>query len=203
MTPRVFASDTSSFDAVVLAGGTSRRMGGGDKTALTLGGVSLLERALDAVAGAGRIVVVGDERPTAQPVEWTREEPPGGGPAAALACGLRLVTASLVVVLAGDLPFVRRETVDRLLAAARPAGAVMVDDAGHPQWLLSCWPTELFRVALAGEQYGRSLRGQLGSLTPERLKGVGARPEWFDCDDPADLTAAKELLDEPARRLAR
>jgi molybdopterin-guanine dinucleotide biosynthesis protein A len=193
----------TAFDAVVLAGGGSRRMGGGDKTALPVAGVSLLDHVLLAVADARLTVVVGAERPTVRVVQWTREQPPGGGPAAALACGLRSVTAAMVVVLAGDLPFVTPGTVGRLLAAARPAGAVMVDDAGRPQWLLSCWPTKLLRGALSGEQEDRSLREQLRSLTSVRLEPADGRPEWFDCDDPADLAAAKELLDEPAGHLAR
>lgn len=193
----------TTFDAVVLAGGASRRMGGGDKTALAVDGVSLLDRALLAAAQARETIVVGAARPAAVPVRWTREEPAGGGPAAALACGLRLVASPTVVVLAGDLPFVTRETVSRLLAAADPAGAVMVDDAGRVQWLLSCWPADLLRGALAGEQAGRSLREQLRELTPARLEPSGGRPEWFDCDDPADLVAAKELMDESAGRLAR
>jgi molybdopterin-guanine dinucleotide biosynthesis protein A len=193
----------TTFDAVVLAGGGSRRMGGGDKTALPVGGVTLLERALLAVAGAQQVVVVGARRPTAATVRWTLEEPPGGGPAAAVARGLQSVTSALVVVLAGDLPFVTRETVGRLLEAAIPAGALMVDDAGRSQWLLSCWPTELLREALSGEQEGRSLREQLQPLAPARLEPAGGRPEWFDCDKPADLVAAKELLDERAGRLAR
>ncbi|HEX4428677.1 MAG TPA: molybdenum cofactor guanylyltransferase [Frankiaceae bacterium] len=191
------------FDAVVLAGGASRRMGGGDKTAMSLGESSLLDRALGSVTDARQTVVVGVERATQRRVTWTREEPPGGGPAAGLACALDLVTSPVVVVLAGDLPFVTPETVGRLLTAAHPAGAVMVDDSGRPQWLLSCWPTALLRQALAGDQEGRSLREQLAPLAPARLEPAGERPEWFDCDDPADFEAAKELLDEPAGRLAR
>ncbi len=203
MTPPGGEGDVAVYDAVVLAGGGSRRMGGGDKTALPVGGVSLLDRALDAVADARRTIVVGPARPTGRAVVWTCEQPAGGGPAAALACGLSIVTAPLAVVLAGDLPFVTGEAVGRLLAAARPAGAVMVDSAGRLQWLLSCWPSELLREALAGDQTGRSLHAQLRPLTPARLEGAGGRPEWFDCDEPADLVAAKELLDEPAGRMAR
>jgi molybdopterin-guanine dinucleotide biosynthesis protein A len=191
------------YDAVVLAGGGSCRMGGGDKTALPIGGTSLLDRALAAVADARQTIVVGAARATHWPVRWTREEPAGGGPAAALACGLGLVSAPLVMVLAGDLPFVTPETVRRLLSAAHPAGAVMVDDGGRVQWLLSCWPSGLLREALAGDQAGASLRERLSQLTPERVGSAGGPPEWFDCDDPADLEAAKELLDEPTGRLAR
>jgi molybdopterin-guanine dinucleotide biosynthesis protein A len=191
------------YEAVVLAGGTSRRMGGGDKTALSLDGRSLLDRALDSVAGAERVIVVGTPRPTPHVVLWTREDPEGGGPAAALAAGLALIAAPVVVALAADLPFVTAATVDRLRQAAEPAGAVLVDPDGVPQWLLGAWPTEVLRAALAGDQVGRSLRAALTPVGPALVSSQRDQPEWFDCDEPADLQAAKELLDERAGRLAR
>ena len=44
---------------MVLAGGAARRMGGVDKTALQIGGRTLLDRTLSAVATADPLVVVG------------------------------------------------------------------------------------------------------------------------------------------------
>jgi molybdenum cofactor guanylyltransferase len=181
------------FDAVVLAGGTSRRMGGGDKTTLPIGGVALLDRVLLALEGAGRIVVVGDERPTARPVHWTRESPMGGGPAAAAAAGLRCVTAPVVVLLAGDLPLVTAETVARLCAAAEPTGAVLTDAEGSPQWLLGVWPRRTIVDALSGDQTGASLRAALAPLNPA-LVPAAAGSEWLDCDDPGDIGAAEAQL---------
>jgi molybdenum cofactor guanylyltransferase len=182
------------FDAVVLAGGTSRRMGGGDKTTLPVGGVPLLDRVLDALAAARRVVVVGDERPTLRPVTWTREQPPGGGPAAAAAAGLRRVDADVVVLLAGDLPFVDGGTVDRVVAAAQPSGAVLGDGDGQPQWLLGAWPRARLTSALAGEQNGASLRAALAPLRPAVLAPAPGGAEWLDCDDPADVSAAQARL---------
>ena len=46
------------WDAVVLAGGTARRMGGLDKTMLDVGGVALLDRVLGALGGGPATVVV-------------------------------------------------------------------------------------------------------------------------------------------------
>ncbi|MFD9249059.1 NTP transferase domain-containing protein, partial [Streptomyces bottropensis] len=43
---------TEAFDAVVLAGGAARRLGGADKPALRVGGRALLDRVLTACAGA-------------------------------------------------------------------------------------------------------------------------------------------------------
>ncbi|MET9952285.1 DUF6457 domain-containing protein [Streptomyces sp. NPDC006339] len=80
---------TTAYDALVLAGGAARRLGGADKPAVRVGGRPLLDRVLAGCRDARRTVVVADPRPTARPVEWTRESPPGGGPVAALAAGLR------------------------------------------------------------------------------------------------------------------
>ena len=194
---------SAAYDAVVLAVGTSRRMGGGDKTQLLLDGVALLDRALDAACGAARVVVVGPGRSLSRDVRWTQERPSGAGPAAALAAGLAEVTAPMVIVLAADLPFVTAETVRRLLAHADPAGAVLVDGEGAPQWLLGAWPTTALRAAFSGDQAGLSLRRGLEPLDPVRLAPLADLPEWLDCDRPDDLVAAKELLDERAGRLAR
>ena len=194
--------DLLTFDAVVLAGGGSRRMGGEDKTSLLVGGVSLLERALSAVAEAEQIVVVGPSRPVVATVRWAREDPVGGGPAAALAAGLHGLTAPIVVALAADLPFVTAAVVTRLVEAARPSGAVVADAGEAPQWLLGAWPRELLQTALAGDQVGRSLRRSLAPLSARLITADETVPEWFDCDEPADLQAAKELLDGRAGHLA-
>jgi molybdopterin-guanine dinucleotide biosynthesis protein A len=187
------------FDAVILAGGTSRRMGGGDKTALTVGGKPLLDRVLAAVSEAERVIVVGAERPTSRPVVWTREVPAGSGPAAAVAQGLSLAEAQVVVLLAGDQPFVTPATVERLLARAVPRGAVLADADGRAQWLTGAWPLPSLRQALAGDQGGASLRKALAPLRPALLPAEPGRPEWFDCDLPEDLARAEDLLTKETR----
>jgi molybdopterin-guanine dinucleotide biosynthesis protein A len=194
------ATRGAGFDAVVLAGGTSRRMGGGDKTTLLVGGEPLLDRVLAAVSAANRVIVVGAERRTSRPATWTREEPAGAGPAAAAARGLALTAAPTVVLLAGDLPFVTPATVARLLADAEPRGAVLVDAESRPQWLAGAWPRAVLRTALAGDQAGASLRRALEPLQPVLLDALDARPEWFDCDAPEDLARARDLLEEETRR---
>ncbi|MEU6927909.1 DUF6457 domain-containing protein [Streptomyces sp. NPDC046374] len=80
---------TTAYDAIVLAGGAARRLGGADKPGVRVGGRSLLDRVLTGCRDAGTTVVVADPRTTARPVEWAREDPPGGGPLAALDAGLR------------------------------------------------------------------------------------------------------------------
>ena len=196
-----------TFDAVVLAGGRGSRLGGTDKPGLVVGGQTLLGSVVAAVtsAGAARIVVVGPERPAvpgtgAQDggrLRYTREDPPGRGPVAALRCGLAEVSAPAVLLAAADLPFLRPPHIARLLAAlAAPAtaGAVALDAAGRPQWLVSAWPAAGLRGAL--DRYpGSSLRGLLAPLDPVLLPdetAAGQPPPWLDCDTAEDLRLARD-----------
>ena len=87
---------TVPFGIIILAGGRATRLGGADKPGLVVGGRTLLAAVVAAgtEAGAGRVVVVGPERPHiaddggAAPVRFVREEPPGSGPVPALRRGL-------------------------------------------------------------------------------------------------------------------
>jgi molybdopterin-guanine dinucleotide biosynthesis protein A len=105
--------------AVVLMGGRASRLGGIVKGDLGIDGRTLLERAVDAAAPAGEIVVVGEAGRSRLPaaVLVVREDPPFGGPAAAVAAGVRALgsDASAVLLLAGDLPFAA-DAVPGLLA---------------------------------------------------------------------------------------
>ncbi|MER7618304.1 NTP transferase domain-containing protein, partial [Nonomuraea wenchangensis] len=47
----------ATFDAVVLAGGEARRLGGRDKPGITVGGRSLVENVVAAASGARRTIV--------------------------------------------------------------------------------------------------------------------------------------------------
>ena len=190
-----------SYGALVLAGGAARRLGGADKPALDVAGRSLLQRVVDAVPDADPVVVVGPERPLDRPVAWAREDPPGGGPVAALVAGLPLVPRVYVALLAADLPFLASDVVRRLRAAAVGRdGALLVDDAGREQLLVGVWRTEalrdrlhdLRRLGRLGDPPGGPLRRVLAGLDAERVRVPDAlRPPWWDCDTPGDLDEAR------------
>lgn len=184
------------YDAVVLTGGSGRRMDDPDKTSRTVGGRRLVDLVLTACTGAGQLVVVGPETPLERSVVWTREQPPGGGPVAALRAGLAAVRADQVALLAGDLPFLTSYDIDllRRLAVPPAAGAVLVDDAGREQWLAGVWRSQPLREALT-EYEGSSMRGLLGPLRPRPLAvHTSTRPSpWLDCDTPEQLTHAERL----------
>lgn len=117
-----------NFDAIVVAGGRGRRLGGTDKPLLHHGGATLLDHALRATAAAHRIAVVGPtelnpvisryaaEADAGQIITLTREYPAFAGPAAAVAAGMRALGdgaagevpqpgghAPLTLILAADL----------------------------------------------------------------------------------------------------
>ena len=87
-------------------------MGGGDKTKALVGAVRVLDHLLGDLPPGWPVCCVGEPRPTVRPVRWTREQPPGGGPVAAMAAGLRALDergaaagTTVTLVLAGDQPF--------------------------------------------------------------------------------------------------
>jgi len=182
--------DASAFDAIVLAGGAGRRMGGVDKALLSVGDASLLDRALAAVEGAQTTVVVGPRRPASAQVVFARETPPGAGPAAALAEGLRHVVSPVVVVVAVDAPFAA-SAVPRLRAAlARHDAAMLVDHDGRRQPLLAAYATDALRRRVSDEPWAnRSVRSLVEGLAVVQVEARG--DEALDCDTASDLEWAR------------
>ncbi|MFD3518189.1 DUF6457 domain-containing protein [Streptomyces sp. NPDC058657] len=202
------APEAVAYDAVVLAGGAGRRLGGVDKAAVRVGGRPLIDRVLTACGAAGTTVVVGGHRPTSRSVTWAREEPPGGGPLAALGAGVRETGAPLILVLSVDLPFVDRATVAALVRAleepvdAREAeGALLVDATGRDQPLVAVYRAAALHRELAvltaeyGTLAGLPLRALTAGLFLVRV--TAATPSAsFDCDTWEDIAAARARIRE-------
>jgi molybdopterin-guanine dinucleotide biosynthesis protein A len=184
----------------------------------------LLDRVLAACAAAGSTVVVGPRRPTAHPVRWTREDPPGGGPLPALAAGLAALEvggppsggADVVLVLAADMPFLTAEAVGALvgaLAAGSAAGEVpgndgadcegvmLTDAGGRDQPLAGAYRVEPLRRELGllraehGGLTGLPLRLLTGELTLHRIADPTGEAS-FDCDTWEDVAVARARLDD-------
>ena len=174
--------------AVVLAGGRGSRLGSRDKPALLIGDRSLLDIALQAVAGCP-IVVVGPERPLPAGLLTAREDPPGSGPAAAVAAGWlalpELPATAIIAVLAADLPGITRATVARLCAAvsgaagsgAAVSGAAVSDASGSGAATSVDRPRGAVLVDAGGRrQYliGVWRHGALGAAVTRRREWAGA-----------------------------
>ncbi|QDG90731.1 molybdenum cofactor guanylyltransferase [Pseudarthrobacter sp. NIBRBAC000502770] len=156
-----------AFDALILAGGRSSRLGGVPKQSLVFHGQTLLERAVAAAAGARLTVVVGDagvlpgESGEGHPLPLSvrpanllacREEPPFAGPAAAIAAGLDTLArngggAPYSLVLACDMPLAAQAVAvlrDALLQSdpgVRPGGVVARSEDGRTQPLAGFYST--------------------------------------------------------------
>ncbi|WP_020494997.1 molybdenum cofactor guanylyltransferase [Sciscionella marina] len=187
---------SDSYAAIVLAGGAARRLGGVDKPMLRVGARSLLEQMLAALDGADQRVVVGPRRSEVTGVGWTREQPAGSGPVAALAAGLAALTAPVpgkLVLCAADLPAFTASTVRRLLAAldAEPgsAGVVLRDGEDRAQWLAGAWHTGDLRSGIPDHPAGASLRSTIGRLPVTTLAARG--DEARDVDTAEQLSAAR------------
>ncbi len=187
---------------VVLAGGTSARLGGGDKTALDVGGMSILHRLLTELPTWPTVVVAPDPAEALPAglghVRFVRENPPGGGPAVGLAAGAAALPAgvTLVVALAGDQPFAA-SVVPRLVARIeedeQTDGVLSVDAAGRRQPLLAVYRRSALKRALAlvrsGDRLQPSLAGISGGFIPASLA------ETLDVDNSADLALARDIVD--------
>lgn len=203
------------FDAVILAGGRSSRLGGVPKAQLAFDGATLLERTLAAARGARRAVVVGPQvggLPTE--VLGCREEPPFAGPAAAIAAGLDALAgaaeqagnspAALTLVLACDMPRVAA-AVGTLLAAGEEGrtgvpgvdGAMAVSSDGRPQPLVGLYRTAALQRAVDDAARRDALEGGsvFALLASLELRRVPVPPGSTDDVDTWDDASALGVSD--------
>jgi molybdopterin-guanine dinucleotide biosynthesis protein A len=187
------------YDAILLTGGSARRLGGIDKPALEIGGIPIVARIAAAVADAAKLIVVGPCPPGVPADVVTREDPPGGGPVAATIAGLSHVDSPKTAVLAGDLPFLTGEVITLLRETADDV-ALLVDANGRDQLLCAMWRTEALQAATEGLGAGSPMRAVLAAAGTIRRVSADQLypPPWLDCDTPADL---EEIRREHARGL--
>lgn len=196
------------FDAVILAGGRASRLGGADKPALVIGGRTLLDHAIDAAGSARRTIVVGPPREI-DGVETVREDPPYGGPVAALETALNLIGSEWMLLLAADLPRAG-EAVTLLLRAAVPHpervdGFAIVDPQGYTQWLAGLYRTDAIRgavealIATHGSTRNSSLRSLLGSLAITRVPDLDGVAVDLDTWQDVNEARAREEGDNDTR----
>jgi molybdopterin-guanine dinucleotide biosynthesis protein A len=171
----------TDFSIIVLTGGRSTRLGR-DKATAVVAGQRMIDRVVAQLPEVP-IIVVGPD-PRIEGVEVTREDPPGGGPAAGIAAGLARVSTEWVGVLAADMPF----AAPMLLSLPRENDAVVPIADGHQQPLCAWYRTTVLRDLGPGLSMRRVLAG-LGATYVE----VAAQ-QVADIDTPADLAAAEQTL---------
>ncbi|WP_407522283.1 molybdenum cofactor guanylyltransferase MobA [Methylobacterium oryzisoli] len=200
---------------VILAGGLSRRMGGGDKPLLRLGGRTLLERVAERLrpqCAAGLILNAnGDPARFAAffdgPVvpDSVAETP---GPLAGVLAALDHAAAhrpdvAFVASVAGDTPFLPPDFVARLHAARAAAGTrlAVAASGGRAHYVDGLWPVDLredLRAALVGEGLRRvgqwiARQGAAEAEWPDR-----PLDPFLNLNTPEDVALAEGLLGREA-----
>jgi len=140
---------------LVLAGGLARRMGGGDKALLRIGGATILERVLERLSPQCAAIVLNANGDPAR-FAFTRlpvvadDVPDFAGPLAGVLAGLDWAAAHApetewIVSVPGDCPFLPRDLVARLhgarLARATPLACARSGEWRHP--VVGLWPVAL------------------------------------------------------------
>ena len=176
------------FDGIILAGASSKRFSGRDKALVKFAGRTFLDRALDAMADAQNVVVVGPERAGFHPSAWIDEDPQDGGPVAALAAGLNASHHEVVVVLAVDMPLVTRAHISRLverLDEGTSEGVTLADTSGHVSFLAGAYRRASLerRFTALPEPAGARLRDAMRGMNIGALVSGAA----VDCDSPEEL----------------
>ncbi|MBM3532266.1 MAG: molybdenum cofactor guanylyltransferase MobA [Alphaproteobacteria bacterium] len=198
---------TEGVVGVLLAGGQSRRMGGGDKSLRLLGGRSILDRVIDRLRPqVGRMILNANGDParfaaTGLPVVPDSVEG-FAGPLAGVLAGLDWAAenakgAVWIATAATDAPFLPRDLVFRFIAAT-DAGAELVCAAsnGRSHPVIGLWPVRL-RGALRHALTEEGLRKVDVWTARYRLIVVDFAPDpvdpFFNINTPEDLAAAERL----------
>jgi len=197
-----------SVIGLLLAGGQSRRMGGGDKCLRLLGGETILARIIARVSPQARRLVLnanGDSArfsPYSLPVAADSVEG-FAGPLAGVLAGLDWAATNAsdcpwVASVPTDAPFLPADLIGRLLAAAEEGADLACAASGgqsHP--VVGLWPVRLrddLRHALMAEQIHKvdiwTARYRLATVA---FPIAGIDP-FFNTNRPEDLAEAERLL---------
>jgi molybdopterin-guanine dinucleotide biosynthesis protein A len=151
---------------LVLAGGQARRMGGGDKARIRIGGATILQRVLASLKPQCQRVIINSNGDPARFADTglpvvADSVPDFAGPLAGILAGLDWAAANApdcewLLSVPGDCPFLPKDLVARLHAARVAAGAPLAcarsGDWRHP--VVALWPVALrddLRRALVDE----------------------------------------------------
>ncbi|RPH67167.1 MAG: 4-diphosphocytidyl-2C-methyl-D-erythritol kinase [Burkholderiales bacterium] len=197
--------------ALVLAAGSSSRMGTGNKLLAPVDGVPMVLRAVNAALASRAMsvtVVLGHEAESIEaalagrPVRLVHNPDHAQGMSTSLRHGIAALPqqAQAVVILLGDMPAITADHVDRLIDAfdsARPT-IVLPEKAGrrgNPVIL----PRQLFAQAgtVSGDQGARGLLAQHGDLVTQ--VEFDDEAIFVDVDSPAELARVRGTGRAPGR----
>jgi molybdenum cofactor guanylyltransferase len=211
--PRIGAKDemvmTEPVIGLILAGGLARRMGGGDKTFLRVGGKPILTRVIERLSPQCAGLVINANGDPARFADYglpVVADPIAdfAGPLAGILAGLDWLAEhrpdiGWLVSVAGDGPFLPADLVARLVAARMAAKAELACAASggfsHP--VIGLWPVALrgaLREALVVEQMRKIDRWTARyRLTTVPWPNEPVDP-FFNANTPEDVALANRLI---------
>jgi molybdopterin-guanine dinucleotide biosynthesis protein A len=199
---------------VLLAGGQSRRMGGGDKALRQLGDRTLLQHVIDRAAPQVERLILNANGEPGRFAGYRLPVVPDvvegfAGPLAGVLTGMEWAVAHApevewVATFACDAPFFPTDLVRRLLAQADAEGAQLAcaasDGRSHP--VFGLWRVDLrhdLRHAMVDEDVRKvdvwTARHRLATVEfPLNRAADGPRDPFFNTNAPDDLAEAERLL---------
>lgn len=198
-----------SLLGLVLAGGRSTRMGGGEKPLRPLAGRCLIDHVLDRLrpqVGSLAVSANGDVAAySARGLPVLRDEDPGRlGPLAGILAGLRHAAGRpdvrALLSVPGDTPFLPADLAARLVAAGSGGLAVAASASGdHPT--VALWPvvleSDLAAFLRDGGRRVRDFAARHGASTaafPQLAMAGRTVDPFFNVNTPDDLAAVEALL---------
>src|SRR5450432_2556867 len=193
---------------LVLAGGLARRMGGGDKALITIGGTAILDRVIARLRPATTGIIL---NANGDPARFARyglpvipdSVPDFAGPLAGILAGLDWAAAhapdvAWIASAPGDCPFLPGDLVSRLHEVRQNAGAALAcarsGDWRHP--VVALWP-----VALRADLRRALIDEDLRKIEVWTARHGVAIAEWpttpldpfFNVNTPQDAAEAERL----------
>jgi len=201
---------------VILAGGRSRRFGGGDKGFADLGGQPVLSHVierfrpqvgrliLNANGDVGRFACFGIEIVADQ--EHPEQGPLSGVLAAIDWAKRHAPKYSAVATVATDVPFLPPELIEQL-DAERGNGVAIAVSAGRRHPTIALWPIgaraavadALACQALSADALATKLNAVAVPFPMREIKGHAVDP-FFNVNTPDDLATARSLIAKPQER---
>jgi molybdopterin-guanine dinucleotide biosynthesis protein A len=191
---------TDVASAAILAGGRASRFGGRDKSALVVGGTTILERQLAELSHlTDDVMLIGRAVDVPPPVRVIADRVSGAGPLGGLDAALASARDDDVVVVACDMPFVSAGFLASLLEFAHGVEAVVpfVEGRHHPLcavYTRGCQERVTRRLA-NGQLTMMGLVGELRVrlVAPRDLPGFDCRRLVANVNTPGELENLEAL----------